>query len=471
MHDAYAAVEAYLDQHTERLLTELQDFLRIPSVSTLPAHAADMEAALAFLAERLREAGCEHIQRLVPGDYPHGAPILYADWLHAPGAPTVLLYGHYDVQPPDPLEEWISPPFTPTVRQGSIYARGAADDKGQLYTHIKAAEALMQVHGRLPVNLRFLIEGEEEVGGEAVDRYIRQHASELACDCVVVSDTAMFAPDLPSLDVGLRGMIYAEVEMQGVQRDLHSGLYGGVAPNPFEGLARLICGLKSPEGKILIPGFYDRVVPPAPEELAAWKRLPFDEDQYRKTEVGANELTGEPGYSVFERTWSRPTLDVHGMPGGFTGPGSKTVIPARASAKISMRLVPDQRAAEIQALFESAVRDLTPRGLQSRVKLLNLADPVMVNPSNRFVRAATAALRRVFGAEPVFVRSGGSIPIINLFTSQLRAPTVMMGFGLPDDGLHSPNEKFALSSYYRGIGAMADFFLRLGASPDAGKSK
>ncbi|HUX67052.1 MAG TPA: dipeptidase [Terriglobales bacterium] len=464
MNDPYPAVEAYIRDHADRMLAELQALLRIPSVSTLPAHRPDMERAREFLAERLRELGFEHIERVLPASHPEGVPVLYADWLHAPGAPTVLFYGHYDVQPPDPLAEWISPPFEPTVRGGNLYARGAADDKGQLYTHIKAMEALQKVQGRLPVNVKFLIEGEEEVGGEAVEAFVREQPQKLACDCAVVSDTAMFAPGLPSLDVGLRGMVYAEVEMQGAERDLHSGLYGGAAPNPFEALARVIVGLKSAEGRILIPGFYDRVEAPSSEELAMWKRLPFDEEAYRRDEVRAPALTGEAEYSVLERTWARPTLDVHGMPGGFIGPGSKTVIPARAAAKISMRLVPQQRPEEIQRAFREAVRALTPQGFQSQVKFHNLADPVKIETSSRYVRAGVEALRRVFGADPVFVRSGGSIPIVTLFNSELRAPSVMLGFGLPDDGLHSPNEKFALSSYYGGIGAVADFLLRVGAA-------
>ncbi|MGH9393971.1 MAG: dipeptidase [Terriglobales bacterium] len=461
MKDRFPAVEAYVREHGERFLAELRALLSIPSISTLPAHRADMDRAREFLAARLRDAGCEHIEALGAPEFPNGIPVLYADWLHAPGAPTVLFYGHYDVQPPDPLNEWLTPPFEPTVRDGNLYARGAADDKGQMYTHLKAVEALRALLGKLPVNVRFLIEGEEEVGGETVEHVVRQHRAKLSCDCVVVSDTAMFAPGLPSLDVGLRGMVYAEVEMRGAERDLHSGLYGGIAPNPFEALARVITGLKGADGKILIPGFYDRVVPPSAEEQAAWRRLPFDEESYRKDEVRAPALTGESGYSVFERTWSRPTLDIHGMPGGFTGPGSKTVIPARASAKISMRLVPNQEPAEIFANFEAAVRRLTPAGFASTTRLWNSADPIVVDTGNRFIRAGVDALRSVFEGEPVFVRSGGSVPVVALFTSVLQAPVVMMGFGFPDDGLHSPNEKFALANYYGGIRTVAEFLVRL----------
>ncbi|MGH9520772.1 MAG: M20/M25/M40 family metallo-hydrolase, partial [Terriglobales bacterium] len=279
--------------------------------------------------------------------------------------------------------------------------------------------------------------------------------------CVVVSDTAMFAPGIPALVMGLRGMLYSEITIEGAGRDLHSGLYGGVAPNPFEALVRVLADLKAPTGEILIPGFYDRVLPPNPEEQAAWGRLPFDVEAYRRDEVRAERLGGEGKFSVFERTWSRPTLDIHGMPGGFTGPGSKTVIPARASAKVSMRLVPDQRASEIEQQFQAAVLKLVPPGYRCSVQTLSLADPILVSAESEYVRAAQQALQSVYGAEPVLVRSGGSIPVVALFTHELRVPVVMMGFGLPDDGLHSPNEKFALSSYYGGIEAVAEFMGRL----------
>ena len=459
MSSAIDAVNALVEAQSKPYLDELLAWLRIPSVSTLPEHRGDMQRAVAFLAARLQEAGLEHIEpvQVRPG----GNPVLYADWLHAPGQPTVLFYGHYDVQPPDPLNEWISPPFEPSIREGNIYARGAADDKGQVYAQIKAVHTWMQTHGRLPVNVRFLIEGEEEVGGESVDQFVREQAARLACDCVVISDSNMYAPGVPSIDLGLRGMVYTEVEMQGAERDLHSGNYGGVAPNPLEALARVICGLKSAEGTILIPGFYDRVRAPDQAELDSWKRLPFDEEAYRADEVRTPRLTGEPAYSVFERTWARPTLEVHGMPGGFTGPGAKTVIPARASAKISMRLVADQRPAEVFQLFTAAVAKLTPAGCRSQVTLINTAEPVLVSPGNRFVEASRQALQQVFGGEAVYIRAGGSIPVVTLFASELNAPAVLMGFGLPDDGLHSPNEKFALSGFYGGIRAVASFLDRI----------
>ena len=449
---------AYLEAHQQHYLSELMDLLRIPSISTLPQHRPDLDRAAAFVAGKLTHAGLENVEIIATS----GHPLVYGDWLHAPGAPTILCYGHYDVQPPEPLEEWITPPFEPTLRDGNLYARGAADDKGQFYTHVKAVETMMQTTGRLPVNVRFLIEGEEEVGGEAIEKYVREHPERLRCDVALVSDTSMFAPTVPSIDTGLRGMVYTEIEVRGAGRDLHSGLYGGVAPNPFEALVRILNGLKSPEGRILVPGFYDDVEPPAAEEMASWQRLPFDEEAYRRDEVRASALTGETGYSVFERTWARPTLDIHGMPGGFTGAGSKTVIPARASAKVSMRLVPRQNPQKIADRFRSAVEALTPRGYDVSVKIHSLADPILIEPSNPYLQAGVAALREVFSADPVFVRSGGSIPIVALFACVLQAPSVMMGFGLPDDGLHSPNEKLRVANFYDGIRAVITFFERLG---------
>lgn len=453
-----STARAYLEEHQLRFLDELMELLRIPSISTLPQHRADIDQAAAFVSEKMIRAGLEHVEVIVTA----GHPLVYGDWLHAAGAPTILCYGHYDVQPPEPLEEWLSPPFEPTLRDGNLYARGAADDKGQFYTHLKAVETLMKTSGRLPVNVRFLIEGEEEVGGEAIERFVREHPDRLRCDAALISDTSMFAPSVPSIDTGLRGMVYTEIEVRGAERDLHSGLYGGVAPNPFEALVRILNGLKSPEGRILVPGFYDEVEAPAAEEMASWQRLPFDEESYRRDEVRASALTGEAGYSVFERTWARPTLDIHGMPGGFTGAGSKTVIPARAAAKVSMRLVPRQNPQKIADSFRQAVAQLTPRGYDVSVKVNSLADPILIEPSNPYLKAGVAALRDVFKAEPVFVRSGGSIPIVALFAGVLKAPSVMMGFGLPDDGLHSPNEKFRVANFYDGIRAVITFFEKLG---------
>ncbi|PYP92332.1 MAG: dipeptidase [Candidatus Angelobacter sp. Gp1-AA117] len=448
----------YAKENQQRFLGELKDLLRIPSVSTLPQHKDDVQRAAAFIANQMRAIGLENVEIIAT----QGHPLVYADWLHAPGKPTVLCYGHYDVQPPDPLDEWKSPPFEPTERNQNLYARGAVDDKGQMYMHLKSIEALMRSTGKLPLNVRLIVEGEEEVGGESIAKFVREHSSRLKADFALVSDTEMFAPDLPTLCVGLRGMVYTEVEMTGAMTDLHSGIYGGAAPNPFEALARIISKLKDENGKVLIPGFYDRVAKPSGDELNAWKSLPFDEEHYRKTEVGSKELTGEPGYSVLERTWVRPTLEIHGMPGGFIGAGAKTVIPAKASAKISMRLVPDQRPDEVFKLYSDFVNSLKPRGVDLKIKQYSLADPIVIRTDNEYVKASTEAMKEVFGKDTVYIRSGGSIPIVADFEKYLKIPSVMMGFGLPDDNLHAPNEKFHIPNFYRGIESIIRFFEKLG---------
>jgi len=450
---------SYARKNQQRFLDELKDLLRIPSVSTLPEHKEDVRRAAEFIADKMRRVGLEHVEIIKT----EGHPLIYADWLHAKGKPTVLCYGHYDVQPVEPLDEWKSPPFEPTERNNNIYCRGAVDDKGQMYMHIKAIEALMQTNGgQLPLNVRFIIEGEEEVGGEAIEEFVNQHPERLQCNVALVSDTEMFAPELPSLCVGLRGMCYAEIEAVGAMTDLHSGVYGGAAPNPFEALVRIIGKLKDEKGKVLIPGFYKRVKPPSKDELKAWKRLPFSEKKYLKTEVGSKELTGEPKYPVLYRTWARPTFEVHGMPGGFTGAGAKTVIPAKASAKVSMRLVPDQNPEEIWKLFTKYVKTLVPKGIQINIKRWSVADPIVVGTDNEYIRAAASAMHEVFKKDTVYIRSGGSIPIVAAFEKSLKVPSVMMGFGLPDDNLHAPNEKFHIPNYYRGIESIVRWFEMLG---------
>jgi len=448
----------YARKQQTRFLSELKDLLRIPSVSTLPEHKNDVRRAAEFVAQQMRSIGLENVEVMPTA----GHPLVYGDWLHAAGKPTVICYGHYDVQPPDPLDEWTTPPFEPTERNNNLYARGAVDDKGQMYMHLKALEALMKTGGgKLPVNVRLLIEGEEEVGGESIAKFVREHPQRLKADVALVSDTEMFAPDLPTLCIGLRGMVYTELEAAGARVDLHSGMYGGVAPNPLEALARIIAKLKDENGKVLIPGFYDRVQKPSAEERQAWSRLPFDEEEYRQAEIGSSRLTGEPGLTVQERTWARPTVEVHGIPGGFVGAGGKTVIPARASAKISMRLVPDQEPAEIYDRFSAFVQKNVPAGISLKIKQFSMADPIVVRTDNHFVRAASAAMKEVFGKETLFIRSGGSIPIVADFEKSLKIPSVMMGFGLPDDNLHAPNEKFHIPNFYRGIESIIRFFQKL----------
>ena len=450
-----------------RFVEELKSLLRIPSISTSPEHAADVRQAAEFVAAELRRIGMENVRLIetTTTAHPHGHPLVYADHLHAAKpAATILLYAHYDVQPAEPLDEWHTPPFEPTERDGNLYARGAVDDKGQLWMHMKALESLLAANaGKLPVNVRVIIEGEEEVGGEGIAAFVRQHPDQLAADVALVSDTEMFAPDLPTLCVGLRGMIYTEIEARGARTDLHSGMYGGAAPNPFMALAEIITKLKDDSGHISIPGFYDKVAKPSADELKAWKALPFDEEEYRGHEIGSTKLTGEPGYSVLERTWSRPTLEVHGMPGGFIGAGAKTVIPARAVAKISMRLVPDQTPAETFALYKSYVESICPAGITLEVRLIHSGDPIVVSTDNPYVRAATSAMHDVFRKDTVFVRGGGSIPIVGDFIRELHIPTILMGFGLPDDNLHAPNEKFHLANFHRGIESVIRFLTNVGA--------
>jgi acetylornithine deacetylase/succinyl-diaminopimelate desuccinylase-like protein len=448
----------YARENYPRFLDELKALLRIPSISTLPEHKADCRHAAEVLATDLARIGMENV-RLIETE---GHPMVYADWLHAAGKPTVLVYGHYDVQPPDPLDEWLSPPFEPTERNGNIYARGAVDDKGQVCAQAKALESLLAANGSLPLNVRVLLEGEEEVGGEGIARFVASKPPQLIADFVLVSDTEMFAPGLPTLCVGLRGMIYTELEVRGAKTDLHSGMYGGAAPNPFIALAQILARLKDEDGHILIPGFSDDIIPPSPQELAAWRSLPFDEEQYRIAEVGARQLVGEAGFSVLERTWARPTVDVHGIPGGFTGAGAKTVIPAKAMAKVSMRLVPGMTPAKSFAQYKDYVERIAPAGVDVEVRLIHSGEPCLIPVDNPYIQAATRALHEVWGKDTVFIRSGGSIPIVGDFARHLGLPSVMMGFGLPDDGLHAPNEKFHLKNFELGIESLIRFLEEVG---------
>ena len=448
----------YYEQNRENFLEGLKQFLRIPSISTLPEHKPDVRRAAEFVAGELRNAGLANVE-LIEGE---GNPLVYGEWLGAPGKPTLLFYGHYDVQPPDPLDEWKSPPFEPDIRNNNLYARGSADDKGQVYLLIKAVEGFLKSRGKLPVNVKFLIEGEEEVGGEHIESYVASKPARLKADAAVVCDTEMFAPELPTICIGLRGIVYGEIHVQGADHDLHSGIYGGAAPNPIMAVAEILTALKDREGHLRIPGFYDRVRKPSPKESEAWARLPFDEREYKEKEVGVKELTGEPEYTIFEREWARPTLEVHGIRGGFTGEGAKTVIPARAVAKVSTRLVADQRPDEAVGQIKTAIAQACPRGVTAEFKLIHAAAPSLTNPDNVFIQTAAEAMKQVFGKETVYIRSGGSIPIVGAFDRDLGIPSVLMGFGLPDDNLHAPNEKFHLPNFYRGIVAVAKYLELLG---------
>ncbi len=452
------ATNEFVEKNKDRFLEELKTFLRIPSVSTLPEHASDVQRAASFVADSLKNVGLENVEIIPTAKH----PLVYADWLHAPGKPTVLCYGHYDVQPPDPLELWTSPPFEPAIRDGNLYARGSADDKGQMYMHVKAVEALRAVNGALPVNLKFLIEGEEEIGGESVAKYVAGNQAKLKADVALVSDTALYAEGIPTLCIGLRGLVYTEIECRGPARDLHSGLYGGAAPNAVFALIELLSKLKDQNGRILIPGMYADVEKPSPAEKASWDSLPFNEAEFLKNEVGSKALTGEKGYSVLERVWARPTLEVHGIAGGFTGAGAKTVIPAKAVAKVSMRLVPRQDPEKIIAAYKKFVRENTPAGVEMEVRVLSSGAAIMVNPDHPAIAVAARAFKDILKRDTVFVRSGGSIPIVGDFAKHLGIPTILMGFGLPDDGLHSPNEKYKIANYYSGIMTIAHFFEEYG---------
>jgi acetylornithine deacetylase/succinyl-diaminopimelate desuccinylase-like protein len=360
------------------------------------------------------------------------------------------------------LELWQSPPFEPAVRDGNIYARGSADDKGQMYMHIKAVEALRAVNGTLPVNLKFLIEGEEEVGGASIASYVAKNPAKLKADVALVSDTALYAEGLPTLCIGLRGLVYMEVEATGPARDLHSGLYGGAAPNPVFGLIELLSKCKDSQGTILIPGMYEDVPPPAQAEKDSWKLLPFKEADFLKNEVGASALAGEPGQSVLERIWARPTFEVHGIAGGFTGAGAKTVIPSKATAKVSFRLVPNQNPDKILASVREFLAKNAPAGIRIDLRVLSASPAVMVDPNHPAIQTAARAFSEMLGRPTVFTRSGGSIPVVGDFANHLHIPSILMGFGLPDDGLHSPNEKYRLENYYKGIMTIAHFFEEFG---------
>lgn len=437
---------------------DLLELIRMPSISALTEHRADCRHAAEWIADRLRQAG---MAVDVVDVLEHGNPVVVAEWLGAgPERPTLAIYGHYDVQPADPLDEWVSPPFEPTVRDGVLYARGADDNKGQLMCGLRAAELAFEAGGP-PVNLRFLIEGEEEVAGESLAQYLHREAAQIPTDYVFIADGQFVAPGLPNLLTGLRGLVYAEIEAAGAAVDLHSGIYGGVAPNPLNTLAHVICALKDRVGHIQVPGFYDDVIPPSDEELAGWRQLPITEEE-QKQAMRVKALEGEPDYSPVERKWARPTLDVHGIAGGFQGEGQKTVIPARATAKISMRLVPDQDPERIFETFVGFVEAQATPGITLTVRKLSIGRPVRTGTDHPGVAAARAAFKAAFGAEPVLTREGGSIPVTSEFQQALGSHLLVTGFGLPGDALHSPNEHYALDQYFRGIEMVLHLMHHLG---------
>ena len=453
-----AALQYAARQHASHL-EELFAFLRLASVSTDPAYAAPTAAAADWLAERLAAAGLENV-RVIPTTR---HPLVYADWLHAgPDAPTVLIYGHYDVQPVDPLELWDTPPFEPQARDDYVYARGAADDKGQVYIHVKAAEAYLRTAGRLPLNVKFLIEGEEEIGSANLRAFIPQNRELLAADSALISDSAIVGPDQPALVYSLRGNCHVQLKLTGPARDLHSGTYGGSINNPLNALGHLLAKLKNEFGHIMIPGFYDRVRPLSLEERELLAAFPLSEADWL-AQTGAPALWGEPEYTLVERIGARPTLDVTGMWGGYIGEGAKTVLPSAAHAKVSMRLVPDQDPAEIAALFEKFVREVLPPSVSVEMRIGGMSRAALIDRDTAPMRAAAAAYETTFGRPPVFMREGGSIPVVSDFEGQLGLPTVLMGFGLPGDRIHSPNERFYLPNFHKGIETSIHYLALLAA--------
>ncbi len=451
-------VLARIEMEQESYLDELKEFLRIPSISTDPEYREEVLRCADFVVDRMKDAGLE--ARLIDNG---GYPLVYGEWTGAPGKPTILFYGHYDVQPADPLELWDNPPFEPTVVGDEIIARGATDDKGQSFAHLKAVAAVLAERGSLPINVKFIIEGEEESGGEAIDRFVTEDGGKLlACDAVFISDSAMYSPGQPSLIYGLKGLAYMEIRVMGPNRDLHSGSFGGAVTNPLNALSQIIAKLRDPNtGKILITGFYDDVLPLEDWERKEFANLHFDEEAYC-SDLGVPRVFGEDGYSTLERVWARPTCDVNGIFGGYSGQGAKTVLPAWGGAKVSMRLVPDQDSQKIERLFADYVHEVSPPGVEVEVISHHGAPPVLVETEGPVVEAAMAAMADVW-RRPVKVREGGSIPIVSTFSSVLGVPTLLLGFGLSDDRLHSPNEKFNLSNFYGGIRAVVHMLDRMSA--------
>lgn len=456
------AALAYADEHRDAFLEDLKALLRIPSISTLPGHAKDVQRAAQFVADQLSAIGLKKV-KVIKTD---GHPLVYGEWLQAVEKPTVLIYGHYDVQPVDPLDEWKSDPFEPEVRKDNIYARGAVDDKGQMLGLVKALESLARTSdSNFPVNLKVLIEGEEEYGGEAIEAYVRKHPKELACDVALVADTGMPAPGVPSLVYGLRGIVYTEFEARGAKQDLHSGSYGGVAPNPIHALAIVLADLKGRDGHINIPGLYERLKPISDDERALWKRSPVDTAAQLKHDMGVDTLPGEQDYEPTERLGFRPTLEVHGIVGGFVSEGAKTVIPAAAKAKVSLRLPPELDPAEVLSLVKKRVAELCPPGVKIKVKEVHKGRGVLVPLDSVYMRAAEQALEQEWGRAPVLEREGGSIPVGALFDSELHVPVIFMGTGLPDDNIHAPNEKYHLPNFYHLIRQAIRFLVILGNDP------
>ena len=445
-------IKDYVESNRQRMLDELFALLRFPSISADPKYKPEILKAAEYTADRLRDAGADKVEVCQTA----GNPIVYAEKIIDASKPTVLVYGHYDVQPADPLELWNTPPFEPTIRDGKIYARGACDDKGQFYMHVKAFELMMQTD-TLPCNIKFMIEGEEEVGSSNLAIFVKEHKLRLKADVVLISDTSMLSMENPSLETGLRGLAYLEVEVTGPNRDLHSGVYGGAVANPATILAKMIASLHDDNNHITIPGFYDKVTDLTVSEREALNNAPFDENEYKK-DLDIKEIWGEAGYSTIERTGTRPTLEVNGIWGGYTGEGAKTVLPSKAHAKISMRIVPNQTSEEITKLFTEHFMRIAPASVKVKVRPHHGGEPVVTPTDSIAYLAAQKAIAESFGKEPIPTRGGGSIPIVALFEAELGIKTVLMGFGLDSDALHSPNEKYDIYNYYKGIETIPLFY-------------
>jgi acetylornithine deacetylase/succinyl-diaminopimelate desuccinylase-like protein len=455
---AIERVDAYLDAHRGAFEEQLKALLRIPSVSAQADHDPDTRRAAEFVRDDLRASGFPDATLIETKRH----PLVYAERVDAPGKPTVLIYGHYDVQPAEPLGPWLSPPFEPTVRDGNLHARGATDDKGQMFTHLKALEAWLKTAGSLPINVKVLIEGEEEIGGKNLEAYVAEQSDKLACDYVVISDTSQFAPGLPAITYGLKGLAYFELIVRGAKVDLHSGMFGGAVANPLNALATILASLKGPDGRVLIDGFYDPVRPLEQWERDEFARLPFSEKDFQ-AKLGVPSLEGEAGYTTLERKWARPTCDVHGLYGGYSGEGPKTVLPCMAGAKLSFRLVSDQDPATVADLFRAHVKKVCPPGVTYEIQSHHGAPAVLVGIDSPGIRAASRAIEAGFGRPPVFMREGGSIPVVGLFKTHLGVDTLLVGWGQDDDNLHGPNEKFSLDDFHRGIKASAHLLAEMAA--------
>jgi acetylornithine deacetylase/succinyl-diaminopimelate desuccinylase-like protein len=452
-----AMVKQYIASQKDRFISELFDWLRIPSISADSRHKGDVRKAAEFLRDRFKEAGADNIEICET----KGHPIVYADKIINAALPTVLVYGHYDVQPADPLNLWDSPPFEPVIKDDKIFARGACDDKGQVYMHVKAFETMMK-NNLLPCNVKFMVEGEEEVGSDNLGTFVKENKSRLKADVILISDTALISLEHPSITTGLRGLSYMEVEVTGPNRDLHSGVYGGAVANPINVLCEMIASMHDKDGKVTVAGFYDKVAELSNAEREALNKAPFSLDEYKK-ELGIDEIKGEKNYTTLERTGVRPTLDVNGIWGGYTGEGAKTVLPSKAHAKISMRLVPNQVSAEITELFTKHFKAIAPPYVKVKVTAHHGGEPAVTSTDSRAYKAASKAFEDVFGKKPIPTRDGGSIPIVALFKRELALDTVLMGFGLDTDAIHSPNEHYGVKNFMVGIETIVAFYKNFAA--------